>query len=103
MTELNSFDWYHTFIATTHALRRRAERDTAAMGATYGTAAHPLPFQLATVNRILTDIRIRHLIADEVGLGKTIQAIMVLNALAVRNPKHCAVIVAPERLLGQWQ
>ncbi|TAZ73775.1 hypothetical protein ELH70_14440 [Rhizobium ruizarguesonis] len=102
MTDFPPFDPYHSFIASAHALRRRAERDSPAMGATNGVAAHPLPFQLSTVNRILTDIRIRHLIADEVGLGKTIQAIMILNALAARDPTHSAVIVAPERLLGQW-
>ena len=81
MSDLHSFDPYHVFIATAHALRRRAERGALAMGATFGVAAEPLPFQIATVTHILSDQRIRHLIADEVGLGKTIQAIMVLNAI----------------------
>ncbi len=103
MTDLENFDPYHSFIAAAHAFRRKAEGEALAMGACYGVAAQPLPFQLATVNKILTDVRIRHLIADEVGLGKTIQAIMVLNSLSARNVEHTAIIVAPERLLGQWQ
>lgn len=102
MSDLNSFDPYHVFIATAHALRRRAERGALAMGATFGVAAEPLPFQLATVTHILSDQRIRHLIADEVGLGKTVQAIMVLNALRSVDPAHQTAIVAPERLLAQW-
>lgn len=102
MSDLHSFDPYHVFIATAHALRRRAERGALAMGATFGVAAEPLPFQIATVTHILSDQRIRHLIADEVGLGKTIQAIMVLNALRSVDPAHQTAIVAPERLLAQW-
>jgi ATP-dependent helicase HepA len=102
MSDYLSFDPYFVFIATAHALRRKAEAAARAMGATYGVAADPLPFQLATVRHVLTDVRIRHLIADEVGLGKTIQAIMILNALHRHDPEHRAVIVAPERLLAQW-
>lgn len=70
MSDLHSFDPYHILIATAHALRRRAERGALAMGATFGVAAEPLPFQLATVTHILSDQRIRHSIADEVGLEK---------------------------------
>lgn len=102
MTDFLSYDPYFVFTSTAHALRRRAEIDSLAMGATFGVAADPLTFQLATVRRVLTDLRIRHLIADEVGLGKTIQSIMILNALRSRNPDHRTVLVAPERLLGQW-
>ncbi|AMY71174.1 DEAD/DEAH box helicase [Frigidibacter mobilis] len=102
MPDPRNFDPYHVFIATAHALRREAERGALAMGATFGVAAEPLPFQLATVTHILSETRIRHLIADEVGLGKTIQAIMVLNALRSTDPAHQTAIVAPERLLAQW-
>ena len=64
--------------------RRAVEREVADRGAT-GVAAVPYPHQLANVQRVLTDSRIRHLIADEVGLGKTVQALMILNAL--KDPK----------------
>ena len=102
MTDFLSYDPYYVFTSTAHALRRHAEIGSLAMGATFGVAADPLTFQLATVRRVLTDLRIRHLIADEVGLGKTIQSIMILSALRARNPDHRTVLVAPERLLGQW-
>ena len=67
-----------------------------------GVAAVPYPHQLANVQRVLTDSRIRHLIADEVGLGKTVQALMILNALRIQNPRHRALILVPENLAPQW-
>ncbi|MGH6650789.1 MAG: SNF2-related protein [Sphingopyxis sp.] len=84
------------------AVRRSVEREILGLGGALGVAAAPYPHQLANVQRILTDTRIRHLIADEVGLGKTVQALMVLNALKLRNPNHRALILVPENLAPQW-
>jgi ATP-dependent helicase HepA len=85
------------------ALRRRVEAYNWGIGGALGVAADPYPHQISTVRRILADTKIRHLVADEVGLGKTVQALMVINALRVQNPLHKTIVVAPERLLGQWQ
>ncbi|WP_287201296.1 SNF2-related protein [Mesorhizobium sp.] len=84
------------------ALRRTIEREIAGLGGAIGIAAAPYPHQIASVQRILADSRIRHLLADEVGLGKTVQALMVLNALRIQNPSHCALILVPENLAPQW-
>jgi ATP-dependent helicase HepA len=84
------------------AVRRTVEREIAGLGGATGVAAVPYPHQLANVQRILTDSRIRHLIADEVGLGKTVQTLMVLNALRLQNPRHRALILVPENLAPQW-
>lgn len=94
---------YATFMAGVQALRRLTEAETWGLGGALGTAADPYPHQLATVRRVLTDPCIRHLIADEVGLGKTVQVAMIINALRWRNPEHRTIIVAPDRLLSQWQ
>jgi ATP-dependent helicase HepA len=91
-----------TFASGVQALRRRTEALTWGLGGALGVAADPYPHQIGTVHRILTEIRIRHLIADEVGLGKTVQALMIMNALRWQQPKHRTVIVAPERLTKQW-
>ena len=96
-------DHYLAMAAGAQALRRRVERQALGLGGALGVAAEPYPHQLATVRRILGDTRIRHLIADEVGLGKTVEALMVLNALRLQDPDHSAVIVAPDRLIDQWQ
>ncbi|TCA17369.1 hypothetical protein E0H68_06230 [Rhizobium leguminosarum bv. viciae] len=100
---MSSLDPYFLFMSGVQALRRRAEAYTWGIGGALGIAADPYPHQISTVRRILADTRIRHLVADEVGLGKTVQALMVINALRVQNPLHKTVVVAPERLLGQWQ
>ncbi|MEO6216478.1 MAG: SNF2-related protein [Sphingomonas sp.] len=84
------------------AVRRTVEREVAGLGGATGVAAVPYPHQLANVQRILTDSRIRHLIADEVGLGKTVQTLMILNALRLQNPLHRALILVPENLAPQW-
>lgn len=96
-------DPYLSMAAGAQALRRRTERQALGLGGALGVAAEPYPHQLATVRRILGDTRIRHLISDEVGLGKTVEALMVLNALRLQDPDHSAVIVAPDRLIDQWQ
>lgn len=84
------------------ALRRKAEALGPALGGALGVAAEPYPHQLDTVRRILSDTSIRHLVSDEVGLGKTVQALMILNALRYQNPDHKAVVVVPDRLVRQW-
>jgi ATP-dependent helicase HepA len=83
-------------------VRRAVEREAAGLGGATGIAAVPYPHQLANVHRVLTDSRIRHLIADEVGLGKTVQALMILNALRLQNSGHRALILVPENLAAQW-
>jgi ATP-dependent helicase HepA len=84
------------------AVRRKVEREIAGLGGATGVAAVPYPHQIANVQRVLTDSRIRHLIADEVGLGKTVQTLMILNALRIQNPRHRALILVPENLAPQW-
>lgn len=84
------------------AVRRTVEREVGGLGGASGVAAVPYPHQLANVQRILTDTRIRHLIADEVGLGKTVQALMILNALQLQNKHHRALILVPEGLSSTW-
>jgi ATP-dependent helicase HepA len=73
------------------------------MGGALGVAADPLPHQIATVRRVLGDSHIRHLISDEVGLGKTVQALMIVNALRWQHPGHRTLVIAPDNLLSQWQ
>lgn len=73
------------------------------LGGALGVAAEPLPHQLATVRRVLGEAEIRHLISDEVGLGKTVQALMIVNALRFQDPTHRTLIVVPDNLLSQWQ
>ncbi|HEY6362373.1 MAG TPA: SNF2-related protein [Vicinamibacterales bacterium] len=59
-------------------------------------------YQLETVRRILRDFRGRVLLADEVGLGKTIEACLALKEYWVRGLVRRALILTPPSLVGQW-
>lgn len=63
----------------------------------------PLPHQLYALNRALSRDRIRYLLADEVGLGKTIEAGLVLRELKLRGRAKRILVVAPKGLVRQWQ
>jgi superfamily II DNA or RNA helicase len=62
-----------------------------------------LPHQLYALQRAMSRDRIRYLLADEVGLGKTIEAGLILRELKLRGMAKRILIVAPSGLLGQWQ
>ena len=85
------------------AVRRTYEGIRTPLAPAIGVAASIYTHQLANVQRVLTDVRVRHLLADEVGLGKTVQALMVLNALRNQRPDLQALIVVPDQLVTQWR
>lgn len=62
----------------------------------------PLPHQLYAVQRALSGDRVRYLLADEVGLGKTIEAGLILRELKSRGLVRRALVVAPAGLVPQW-
>ena len=85
------------------ALRREFEGLRTPLAPAVGIGASIYTHQLANVHRVLTDIRVRHLLADEVGLGKTVQALMILNALRHRREDIRALVIVPDRLVTQWR
>lgn len=62
-----------------------------------------LAHQAEVVTRVLADPVCRFMLADEVGLGKTIEAGVVLQALHGSDPAMKTLIVAPAALARQWQ
>ena len=63
----------------------------------------PLQHQIETVRKVLKQFRGRVLLADEVGLGKTIEAGMVLKEYALRGMADRVLVLAPASLVGQWR
>lgn len=63
----------------------------------------PLPHQLYALNRAMSRDRIRYLLADEVGLGKTIEAGLILRELKLRGMVRRVLVVAPKGLVRQRQ
>ncbi|MGP6159176.1 MAG: DEAD/DEAH box helicase [Vulcanimicrobiaceae bacterium] len=62
----------------------------------------PFSHQLTAAKRVLTRLRGRAILADEVGLGKTIEAALVLSELYVRRLVRRTLIVVPAGLVPQW-
>jgi superfamily II DNA or RNA helicase len=62
-----------------------------------------LPYQLEPALAIVRDGASRVLIADDVGLGKTIQAGLILRELAVRADAPRAIVIMPAGLRDQWR
>ena len=60
------------------------------------------PHQIDTVLRATKGNRTRVMLADEVGLGKTIEALSILKFYIRKNPKFKCVIVVPSTLEYQW-
>jgi len=61
------------------------------------------PHQLDAALRVLNTMRGRAILADEVGLGKTVEAGIVLKELAERGLAQQVLIVVPSSLCEQWQ
>jgi superfamily II DNA or RNA helicase len=62
----------------------------------------PLPHQLNVLSRAISGDRVRYLLADEVGLGKTIEAGLVLRELKLRGLVRRTLVVAPKGIATQW-
>lgn len=63
----------------------------------------PFPHQVRTVERVLRRMRGRALLCDEVGLGKTIEAGIVLTEYMLRGLVKRALILTPPSLVDQWK
>lgn len=62
----------------------------------------PLPHQFRVLRRSVGTFPIRKLLADEVGLGKTIEAGLIMKELKLRGMVERTLVLAPKSLLLQW-
>lgn len=91
--------------------RRRVVRHLARQRAAFGgltalasSGIELLEHQVEIVRTVLADPIQRYLLADEVGLGKTIEAGIIIRQHVLDSPATASVlIVVPEHLLKQWQ
>ena len=89
-------------------LRLRAEELSLVQGFDVLLAPHtvrftPFPYQLETAAAVLRRFRGRAILGDEVGLGKTIEAGLVLKEYLLRGLVQRILIVTPPALVKQWQ
>ncbi len=62
----------------------------------------PLPHQIETAKKVLNEMRGRAILADEVGLGKTIEAGLILKEYMIRGLVRKTLILVPASLVLQW-
>jgi SNF2 family DNA or RNA helicase len=66
------------------------------------SAVTPLPHQIKALKKLLGRDRVRFLLADEVGLGKTIEAGLAIKELKMRGRVRRVLVIAPKGLIPQW-
>ncbi|MGA2034059.1 MAG: DEAD/DEAH box helicase, partial [Thermoguttaceae bacterium] len=67
------------------------------------TGVEHFPHQIETVRKVLRHFRGRVLLADEVGLGKTIEACLLLREYLLRGLAKRVLILVPTPLVSQWR
>ncbi|MGW5289715.1 DISARM system SNF2-like helicase DrmD [Rhodococcus pyridinivorans] len=80
-----------------------ASADTRTLQAPFRSGISIETYQLAPVARALAMPRVNLLIADDVGLGKTIEAGLVAQELLLRHRARRMLVVCPATLTGKWK
>lgn len=98
--ELSDLPLYHLKLMA-HQLRLVAGFDE--LLALEAIAFQPFDYQIRAARTVLRHLRGRGLLADEVGLGKTIEAGLVLKEYVLRQMASRILILTPPGLVEQWQ
>lgn len=80
----------------------RLYRDTSGIHALAASRIDLLAHQASVIRTVLDDTRLRYILADEVGLGKTVEAGVVLHQLLTQQPKSRVLVLTPGALTRQW-
>jgi superfamily II DNA or RNA helicase len=97
----DGFDWYRLRAEFTHLSLLREFDELLCLPLLHQVQTYW--YQVETVRKVLRSFRGRVLLADEVGLGKTIEAGMVLKEYLLRGMVEKVLILTPASLVGQWQ
>ncbi len=101
----DAFDDPNTLAAFVDAVRWGAVTSAYANSfqAPFRSGANVEAYQLEPLRRALQSSRTNLLLADDVGLGKTIEAGLVIQELLLRHRARSVVVVCPPSLAGKWQ
>ncbi|MCZ1001059.1 DISARM system SNF2-like helicase DrmD [Streptomyces mirabilis] len=102
---VDGFDDPNTLAAFVDAVRWGAvtSADADSYQAPFRSGANVEAYQLEPLRRALQSSRTNLLLADDVGLGKTIEAGLVIQELLLRHRARSVVIVCPPSLALKWQ
>src|SRR5438270_8075399 len=90
------------FELRSEAVRLDLERRADALGALFASRVYVKPHQVSVAHQVLSAPQPRFVLADEVGLGKTIEAGLVLSGLLHAGLVKRCLVVAPSHLTVQW-
>lgn len=99
---LGDLDDVDDFITRMNVLHLLALREADGLGPFLGGRVRLFPHQLYVAERASRTEPVRWLLADEVGLGKTIEASLILNRLVHLGKVTRCMVVAPDTLTVQW-
>ncbi|MEA3211369.1 MAG: ATP-dependent helicase HepA [Chthoniobacter sp.] len=95
-------DDLHLFDLRVEALHRRSQLRKSAVRGFVGGRVDLIPHQLFIAGEVAARLLPRVLLADEVGLGKTIEAGLILHRLHLTGRAERILILVPEPLIHQW-
>ena len=97
-----TLDANEAFELRREALFRRARLQRSPVRGFTGARMELIPHQLGIAAEVSGRLRPRALLADEVGLGKTIEACLILHRLHLTGRADRVLILLPEPLIHQW-
>jgi len=71
--------------------------------APYESSLIPLPHQILVLEKVMQSSQNRFLLADEVGMGKTIETGLILKELKLRGDIKRVLVIVPKSSMLQWQ
>ena len=71
--------------------------------APYESSLIPLPHQILVLEKVMQSTQNRFLLADEVGMGKTIETGLILKELKLRGDIKRILVIVPKSSMLQWQ
>ncbi len=92
---------YARFIAI--ATRIKQEIAEKHILAPYESNLIPLPHQILVLEKVMQGVQTRFMLADEVGMGKTIEAGLVLKEKKLRGEVKRVLLIVPKSAMLQWQ
>ena len=95
-------DDFRTFDLRLEALQRRCAIRQSPVRGYVGGRVDLIPHQMFIVGEVASRLSPRVLLADEVGLGKTIEACLILHRLHLTGRANRVLILVPEPLVHQW-
>lgn len=98
----DSFTDFETYDLRKSAWQIKSKFSSSPVSGFIGPRVDPLGHQLYIASQVIGRTKPRVLLADEVGLGKTIEAGLIISALKQRGRSDNVLIIVPEALTLQW-